>query len=91
MALNNPNDELYKSSYAVFWATIIYDKVIKQRKITRMRIIHEMFIKQVDMIDNLDVSNYRVFHLKTRLQRDYSQLVFHLPTIRNQSEFVFVE
>ena len=41
--------------------------------------------------ENLDASNYRPTRLKTRLQRDYPQLVFHRPATRNQSELVFVE
>ena len=41
--------------------------------------------------EKLDASNYCPTGLKTRLQRDYPQLVFHRPATRNQSELVFVE
>lgn len=56
-----------------------------------MRALHEIFVKQVIKIEKLDASNYCPTWLKTRLQRDYPQLVFHRPANRNQGEHVFVE
>ena len=53
--------------------------------------LHSMFLKQVQLTENIDASGYRVFRLKRRLQRDFPQLVFHGPQMRNVSEFVFVE
>ena len=51
--------------------------------------LHKKFVKQVQITENVDAS--RVFRLKSRLTRDYPQLVFHRPQARNQSEFVFIE
>lgn len=85
------SDELYKPSYKIFCSNVILDEVIKQKKIKRMRELHKKFVKQVQITENIDASNYRVFRLKARLQRDYPQLVFHRPHARNQSQFVFVE
>ena len=56
-----------------------------------MRILHEIFVEQVMETEGLDASNYRPTRLKTRLQRNYPQLVFHRPATRNQSKLVFVE
>ena len=56
-----------------------------------MRVLHEIFVEQVIETEGLDASNYRPTRLKTRLQRDYPQLVFHRPATRNQSELVFVQ
>jgi hypothetical protein len=70
-----PIDELYKASYNAFCSAIITDKLLKQKKIMHMRQLHSMYVKQV----------------KARLQRDFPELVFHRPQMRNQSEFVFVE
>ena len=56
-----------------------------------MRVLHEIFVEEVMKTERLDASNYRPTRLKTRLRRDYLQLVFHHPAARNQSKFVFVE
>lgn len=56
-----------------------------------MRVLHEIFGEQVMKTERLDASNYRPTRLKARLQRDYPQLVFHRPIVRNRSELVFVE
>ena len=49
-------------------------------------------MEQVMETEGLDASNYHCpTQLKTRLQRNYPQLVFHRPATRNQSKFVFVE
>ena len=86
-----PIDELYKASYNAFCSAIITDKLLKQKKIMHMRQLHSIFVKQVKVTENIDASGYRVFRLKARLQRDFPELVFHRPQMRNQSEFVFVE
>ena len=62
-----------------------------QKRVMRMRVLHEIFVEQVMENEGLDASNYRPTRLKTRLQRDYPQLVFHRPATRNESELVFVE
>lgn len=85
------NDELYQSSYTTFCFKTIDEKLIKEKQIMRMRVLHEIFVQQVMKTEELDASNYRPSRLKTRLQRDYPQLVFHRPATRNQSELVFVE
>lgn len=36
-------------------------------------------------------SKYKASNLKKRLQKSHPQLVFHSPSRRNKSEFVFVE
>lgn len=89
--VGKPNDELYHSSYTAFCSKAIDEKLLKKKRIKRMRELHEIFVEQVMKTEGLDASNYRPTRLKTRLQRDYPQLVFHRPATRNQSELVFVE
>ena len=88
---SKPSDELYKPSYDAFCSAVITEKLLRQKKIFRMGQLHSMFLKQVQLTENIDASGYRVFRLKRRLQRDFPQLVFHRPQMRNVSEFVFVE
>ena len=71
------NDKLYYLSYNTLCSKTIEEKLIKKKKIMRTRLLHEIFVQQVMKIEELDASNYRPSRLKTRLQRDYSQLVFH--------------
>ena len=85
------SNELYKPSYKTFCSNVIVEEIMKQKKIKRMGELHKKFVKQVQITENVDASNYRVFRLKSRLTRDYPQLVFHRPQARNQSEFVFIE
>lgn len=85
------SDLLYKKSYDVFCASVIVEKIIQQKKVSRMTELHEKFIKTVQETEGIDATGYRKFRLKARLQRDYPQLIFHRPSRKNQSEFVFVE
>ncbi len=91
LTVSKTNDELYHSSYTAFCSKTIDEKLLKKKRIMRMRVLHEIFVEQVMKTKNLDTSNYRPTRLKTRLQRDYPQLVFHHPVTRNQSELGFVE
>ena len=83
--------ELYKQSYDVFCAKVIMEKIIQQKKVSRMTKLHEKFVKTVQETEGIDATNYRKYLLKARLQRDYPQLIFHRPDRKNQSELVFVE
>ena len=69
--------ELYKQSYNVFCAKVIMEKIIQQKKVSRMTKLHEKFIKTVQETEGIDATNYRKYLLKARLQRDHPQLTFH--------------
>ena len=67
------------------------EKIIWQKKVSRMTKLHEKFVATVQEIEGIYATSYRKFRLKGMLQRDYPQLIFHQPSRKNQSELVFVE
>ncbi len=85
------NDEVYKESYENFCCNIVKPRLLQKKEIIRMKLLNQMFLKKVAEVEGIDASHFRAFRLKERLKRDYPQLVFHQPKIRNQSEFVYVE
>ena len=52
------------------------NKLLRQKKIIRVGQLHGMFVKQVELTENIDASGYRVFRHKRRLQRDSPSLSF---------------
>lgn len=69
---SKPIDELYKAGYGTFCSKIIDEKMIKEKQIMRMKMLHGIFVKEVMKTESLDASNYRPTRLKTRLKKDLS-------------------
>lgn len=89
--LQNTTPLLYEKSYKKFCSEIIEKKIIEEKKIMHMATIFERFLNIVKEEENIDASSFRSFRLKERLQRNYPQLVFFIPRMRNKSEMVYVE
>ena len=82
--------ELYKQSYDVFCAKVIMEKIIQQKKVSRMTKLHEKFVKTVQETEGIDATNYRKYLLKARLQRDYPQLIFHQPNRKKNKASLYL-
>eukprot|EP00795_Rhopilema_esculentum_P011130 gene11130-20015_t len=87
---NLANNEIYKQSYENFCCKIIKPRLLKKKENKRMKDLNNLFTKTVKEVEGLDVLNFCVLRLKSRLVRDYPQLVCHQPKIGKKIEFVYV-
>ncbi|XP_055957426.1 uncharacterized protein LOC126822187 isoform X2 [Patella vulgata] len=67
----------YEKTFDIFCEDVIRKRIIFNKVILRMAKLLDMFIKMAKDIEQVDISNYRAFHLKKRLQSKFPQLVFY--------------
>ncbi len=83
-------ERIYSKSFDYFCVDV-KERIIDNHNIFFMNRLKNNFVKIVKDLENKDVTNYRTFCLKARLQERFLQLVFHTPRIRNRSEIVYAE
>ena len=89
--VEDKEERLYEKLYQQFCKQVVEKKIITDKEVMLMTKLFDYFVKCVQDTEGLDVSNYRRFHLKTKLKLTYPQLVFHKPSKSNMSELVFCE
>ena len=88
---DQPSVQLYDESFRIMCDQIVQKKIINDKEVMFMSKLYHEFKKIVSQTEGKDASNYRAFRLKQRLKNQFPQLVFHTPSHRNKSEFVFCE
>ena len=81
----------YKEAFCIFRETFVNEKIIQKGNIYFMNKVREKFVRTVEQVEGVDVSNYKKCRLKERLRERFPNLIFHTPKERNKSEIVFAE
>ena len=84
-------DEKYQVTYEHFCKTIIEERIIDKREILRLSELTKMFKNIALEKEKLDISSYKSFSLKKRLQASHPYLIFLSQRRANESELVYVE
>ena len=66
-------------------------RLLENKEILRMKFLFNEFVSIVQQQEGCDASNYKVHHLKMRLEKTFPRLVFYMPSRRVLGEIVFSE
>lgn len=85
------DNEDYPDSFHVFCKETIEKIIIENKEIMRMNKLRDIFLKTVAEVEQTQVTSYKNYNLKRRLQVKYPQLCFIKQSKRNKCELVFCE
>ncbi|KAM9323000.1 LOW QUALITY PROTEIN: uncharacterized protein KZ484_021072 [Pholidichthys leucotaenia] len=74
----------HEKAYQAFCKDVIEERIKAQEEILRLTKLQKVFVKAVKDEDDVELS-----HFRTKLEKDYPELVFHLPTRRNEATLVY--
>lgn len=84
-------DKNHEASFKEFCTEVIENRIVEQKEILRMNKLTEIFVKKVFEKEGVDITGYRNFSLKLRIQNRYPNVRFIKSSKVNYCELVICE
>ncbi|CAB4004680.1 Hypothetical predicted protein [Paramuricea clavata] len=81
----------HKAGYDAFCKIVIKERLEVNCEILRLTKLQQLLLKHIQLEERVHLENIRSDMLRVRLQRDFEQLVFHIPSRRNESTIVYCQ